>query len=138
MLDTKALTGESAPKKVKRGDAVLSGCINKSGVLTIEVTTAFGESTVAKIIDLVENASHKKAQTENFITTFARHYTPIVVALALLLAIIPPLIWGGEWAIWLHRGLIFLVISCPCALVIAIPLGFFSGIGAVAKKGIFW
>lgn len=136
MLDTSALTGESVPRKAKRNDNVISGCINQSGVLTIEVTKTFGESTVAKIIDLVENASSKKAPTENFITTFSRYYTPIVVGLATLLAIIPPLFFGGEWADWVHRGLIFLVISCPCALVISIPLGFFGGIGGASKKGI--
>lgn len=136
MLDTSALTGESVPRKAVIGDDVLSGCINKNGVLTIEVTKLFGESTVAKIIDLVENASSKKAPTENFITTFSRYYTPVVVGLAALLAIIPPLFFGGDWADWVHRGLIFLVISCPCALVISIPLGFFGGIGAASKKGI--
>ncbi|EDN8197843.1 cadmium-translocating P-type ATPase [Listeria monocytogenes] len=136
MLDTKALTGESVPRKTKAGDNVLSGCINQSGVLTIEVTKTFGESTVAKIIDLVENASSKKAPTENFITTFSRYYTPVVVIVATLLAVIPPLFFGGEWSDWLNRGLIFLVISCPCALVVSIPLGFFGGIGGASKHGI--
>lgn len=136
MLDTSALTGESVPRSVKAGEAVLAGCINQSGVLTVEVTREFGESTVAKIIDLVENASSKKAPSENFITTFSRYYTPVVVGLALLLAVIPPLFLGGIWAEWINRGLIFLVISCPCALVISIPLGFFGGIGAASKRGI--
>ncbi|MCI1965112.1 MAG: heavy metal translocating P-type ATPase [Oscillospiraceae bacterium] len=136
MLDTKALTGESVPRTVKAGDTALSGCINQNGVLTIEVTKTFGESTVAKIIDLVENASSKKAPTENFITTFSRYYTPVVVGLAALLAVIPPIFMGGVWSEWINRGLIFLVISCPCALVISIPLGFFGGIGGASKKGV--
>ncbi|EDO1241666.1 cadmium-translocating P-type ATPase [Listeria monocytogenes] len=136
MLDTKALTGESVPRKTKAGDNVLSGCINQSGVLIIEVTKTFGESTVAKIIDLVENASSKKAPTENFITKFSRYYTPLVVIIATLLAVIPPLFYGGEWSDWINRGLIFLVISCPCALVVSIPLGFFGGIGGASKHGI--
>jgi len=136
MLDTSALTGESVPRSVKPGESVLAGCINQSGVLTVEVTREFGESTVSKIIDLVENASSKKAPSENFITTFSRYYTPVVVGLALLLAAIPPLFFGGVWTEWINRGLIFLVISCPCALVISIPLGFFGGIGAASKRGI--
>lgn len=136
MLDTMALTGESVPRKATVSDTVLSGCINQSGVLTIEVNKTFGESTVAKIIDLVENASSKKAPTENFITTFSRYYTPAVVGMAALLAVIPPLFFGGIWSEWIHRGLIFLVISCPCALVVSIPLGFFGGIGGASKKGI--
>ncbi len=136
MLDTKALTGESVPKTVHKGDEALSGCINQSGVLTIKVTKAFGESTVAKIIDLVENASGRKAPTEKFITTFARYYTPIVVILAAILAIIPPLAFGGDWVEWIHRGMVFLVVSCPCALVISIPLTFFGGIGAASKHGV--
>ena len=136
MLDTSALTGESVPRSVKPGESVLAGCINQSGVLTVEVTREFGESTVARIIDLVENASSKKAPSENFITTFSRYYTPVVVGLALLLAVIPPLFFGGIWTEWINRGLIFLVISCPCALVISIPLGFFGGIGAASKRGI--
>ena len=135
-LDTKALTGESAPKAIGRGDAALSGCINQNGVLKIEVTKEFAESTVAKIIDLVQNAANRKAPTENFITTFSRHYTPFVVGFAALLAAIPPLLGLGEWADWIHRGLVFLVISCPCALVISIPLGFFAGIGAASRKGV--
>ncbi len=136
MLDTKALTGESVPRSVHPGDDVLSGCINQSGVLTIQVTKSFGESTVTKIIDLVENASSRKAPTENFITTFARYYTPIVVILAAILAIVPPLMIGGDWIEWLRRGMVFLVISCPCALVISIPLTFFGGIGAASKHGV--
>ncbi len=136
MLDTKALTGESVPGTVRQGDEVLSGCINQSGVLTIQVTKAFGESTVAKIIDLVENASSRKAPTENFITTFARYYTPIVVVLAAILAIVPPLATGGDWIEWIRRGMVFLVVSCPCALVISIPLTFFGGIGAASKHGV--
>ena len=136
MLDTKALTGESVPRSIHKGDEALSGCINQSGVLTIQVTKAFGESTVAKIIDLVENASSRKAPTENFITTFARYYTPVVVILAAILAIIPPLAFGGEWIEWIRRGFVFLVISCPCALVISIPLTFFGGIGAASKHGV--
>ena len=136
MLDTKALTGESVPRSVRKGDDALSGCINQSGVLTIQVTKVFGESTVSKIIDLVENASSRKAPTENFITTFARYYTPVVVIMAAILAILPPLAFGGAWADWLHRGFVFLVISCPCALVISIPLTFFGGIGAASKHGV--
>lgn len=136
MLDTKALTGESVPRSAKPSDTVLSGCINLNGVLTIEVTKEYRESTVAKIIDLVENASGKKAPTENFITTFSRYYTPIIVGMALLLAVLPPLIFHGGWADWIHRSLVFLVISCPCALVVSIPLGFFGGIGGASRKGI--
>ena len=136
MLDTAALTGESVPRRARVGDTVLSGCINQNGVLTVKVTKTFGQSTVAKIIDLVENASNKKAPTENFITGFSRYYTPIVTGLAALIAIIPPLLGYGSWAGWVNRGLIFLVISCPCALVISIPLGFFGGIGGASRKGI--
>jgi len=134
-VDTSALTGESAPRTVRAGDGVMSGCVNKSGLLTVEVTKAFGESTAAKILDLVENASEKKAPTENFITTFAKFYTPAVVAFAALLAVIPSLI-TGEWPVWINRGLVFLVISCPCALVVSIPLGFFGGIGGASRRGI--
>ena len=136
MLDTTALTGESVPRNVTVSDTVLSGCINQNGVLTVEVTKTFGESTVAKIIDLVENAGNKKAPTENFITKFARYYTPVVVGFALLLAVIPPLLLGGLWSDWVHRALVFLVISCPCALVVSIPLSFFGGIGGAAKRGV--
>lgn len=114
----------------------MAGCINLSGVLTIEVTKEFGESTVAKIINLVENASSKKAPSEKFITTFSRYYTPVVVVLAILIAVIPPLFMNGVWSEWINRGLIFLVISCPCALVVSIPLGFFGGIGAASRRGI--
>ena len=136
MLDTSALTGESVPRKARVSDNVLSGCINLNGVLTIEVTKKFSESTVAKIINLVENASSKKAPTEKFISKFARYYTPVVVVLAALIAVVPPLFAGGIWADWINRGLIFLVISCPCALVISIPLSFFGGIGGASKRGI--
>ena len=136
MLDTSALTGESVPRKAEISDTVLSGCVNLNGKLTVEVTKLFGESTVSKIISLVESASGKKATTEKFITKFARYYTPAVVGLALLLAVLPPLVFGGAWKEWINRGLIFLVISCPCALVLSIPMSFFGGIGRAAKKGI--
>ena len=135
-LDTIALTGESVPRKASVSDTVLSGCINLNGVLTIQATQTFGESTVSKILDLVENATNKKAPTETFITKFARYYTPVVVGFAVLLAIIPPLFLGGEWFDWISRALVFLVISCPCALVVSIPLGFMGGIGGASKKGI--
>ena len=136
MLDTKALTGESVPRSIRKGDEALSGCINQSGLLTLKVTKNFGESTVSKITDLVENASARKAPTENFITTFARYYTPVVVGMAAVLAIIPPLVLGGGWSEWLRRGFVFLIVSCPCALVISIPLTFFGGIGAASKRGV--
>ncbi|MDR3148615.1 MAG: cadmium-translocating P-type ATPase [Oscillospiraceae bacterium] len=136
MLDTTALTGESVPRKVSAGVSVLSGCINQSGLLTIRVTETFGESTVAKILNLVESAGSKKAHTENFITVFSRYYTPVVVIFAALMAVVPPLLMGGAWTDWINRGLIFLVISCPCALVISIPLSFFGGIGGASRKGI--
>jgi Cd2+/Zn2+-exporting ATPase len=136
MLDTSALTGESVPRTAAVADTVLSGCVNQSGVLTVEVTKTFGESTVSKIINLVENAASKKAKTENFITTFAKYYTPAVVICAALLAVLPPLLLGGSWTDWVYRALIFLVISCPCALVLSIPMSFFGGIGGAAKKGI--
>ena len=137
MLDTSALTGESVPRKAEIGDTVLSGSINKNGLLTIEVTKEFGESTVSKILDLVQNASSKKAPAENFITKFARYYTPAVVYTAAALAVIPPLlIPGATFADWINRALIFLVVSCPCALVVSIPLGFFGGIGGASKNGI--
>lgn len=136
-LDTSALTGESLPRDVEAGDEVLSGSINKNGVLTIEVSKEFGESTISKILDLVQNASSKKAPTENFITKFARYYTPAVTFAALALAIIPPLILpNAEFKDWLYRALAFLVVSCPCALVISIPLSFFGGIGGASKNGI--
>jgi len=136
-VDTSALTGESLPRDIEPGNEVLSGFINKNGVLTIKVMKEFGESTVSKILDLVENASNRKAQTEQFITKFARYYTPIVVVIAAILAMIPPFILeGATFSDWLYRSLVFLVISCPCALVVSIPLGFFGGIGAASKKGI--
>jgi Cd2+/Zn2+-exporting ATPase len=137
MLDTSALTGESVPREAEPGDTVLSGSINKNGLLTIEVTKEFGESTVSKILDLVQNASSKKAPTENFITKFARYYTPVVVLTAAALAVIPPLLVPGATFIdWINRALVFLVVSCPCALVVSIPLGFFGGIGGASKNGI--
>ncbi len=136
-LDTSALTGESIPRDVETGSDILSGSVNHGGVLTVEVTKEFGESTVSKILDLVQNASGKKAPTENFITKFARYYTPVVVGIAATLAIIPPLVIPeATFSPWIYRALIFLVISCPCALVISIPLGFFGGIGGASKKGI--
>ena len=134
-LDTVALTGESVPRSVHEGDEILSGCVNQSGVLKVKTTKAFGESTAAKILDLVENAAASKSRSEGFITRFARIYTPIVVGLALLVAIVPALI-TGEWATWIYRGLMFLVVSCPCALVISVPLTFFGGLGGASKKGI--
>ena len=137
MVDTSALTGESVPREMEPGKDALSGFINKNGVLTVEVTKGYGESTVSKILDLVQNAGSRKAPTENFITKFAGHYTPVVVFVALALAIIPPLvIQGATFSEWIYRALIFLVISCPCALVISIPLGFFGGIGGASKRGI--
>ena len=135
-VDTAALTGESLPRDVEPGDDVISGCINQSGLLRVQVTKVFGESTVAKILDLVENSSSKKAKAENFISKFARYYTPAVVIAAVLLAVLPPLLAGGAWTEWIHRALIFLVISCPCALVISVPLSFFGGIGGASKSGI--
>ena len=134
-LDTAALTGESAPRDVAAGSELLSGCVNITGMLKVRVTKEFGQSTVAKILDLVENASSKKAKAENFITKFARYYTPAVVFAALALAIIPSLV-TGNWDVWVHRALTFLVISCPCALVISIPLSFFGGIGGASAQGI--
>jgi len=136
MLDTASLTGESVPRGASAGDKVLSGCVNLNGLLKIEATQTYGKSTAARIIDLVENAAAKKAPTEKFITKFARYYTPAVVGLALLIAAVPPLAAGGEWADWIRRGLIFLVISCPCALVISIPLSFFGGVSGASRKGI--
>ena len=135
-LDTSALTGESMPREVESGMEVISGCINQTGILAIQTTKAFGESTVAKILDLVENASDKKGKMENFITRFARYYTPVVVFAALALAILPPLVTGQAFSIWIYRALTFLVISCPCALVISIPLSFFGGIGGASKIGV--
>ena len=137
MVDTSALTGESVPRVAKAGTIVLSGTINKNGLLTVKVTKGFKESTVSKILDLVQNASSRKAPTEKFITKFARYYTPVVVIAAVALAVIPPLIISGAtFSDWLYRALVFLVISCPCALVVSIPLGFFGGIGAASKAGI--
>lgn len=137
MVDTSALTGESVPREVRAGSDVLGGFINKNSVLTIEVTKEFGESTVAKILDLVENAASRKAPTENFITKFARYYTPAVVFIALGLAVIPPMvIEGADFSDWVYRSLVFLVVSCPCALVVSIPLGFFGGIGGASRNGI--
>lgn len=136
MVDTSALTGESVPRTVKEGDDLVSGCVNGNGLLRAEVTREFDDSTVAKILELVENASSKKAHVENFITRFARYYTPAVVIGAVVLAVIPPLFAGQSWAEWVRRACTFLVISCPCALVISVPMSFFSGIGAASKKGV--
>ena len=136
MVDTSALTGESVPRKVAEGDDIISGCVNGSGLLRVQVTKEFDDSTVAKILELVENASSKKAHVENFITRFARYYTPLVVMGAVLLAVIPPLFFGQSWSEGVRRACTFLVISCPCALVISVPMSFFSGIGAASKKGV--
>lgn len=135
-VDTSALTGESVPRELKTGAQAISGCINTNGLLKIKVEKEFGESTVSKILELVEHAGSKKAKAENFITKFARYYTPAVVAGALILAIVPPIILHSEFSLWLQRALTFLVISCPCALVISVPLGFFAGIGGASKEGI--
>ena len=135
-LDTRALTGESLPRNVAPNDQVLSGCINMHGLLHLRVTAVYADSQVAKILDLVENAAVKKAPTEFFITTFARWYTPLVVGMALLLALVPPLVFHGDWAEWIRRALVFLIVSCPCALVVSIPLTFFGGIGASSRNGI--
>lgn len=136
MIDTAALTGESVPRRATFGDEIISGCVNGSSTIKVKVTKAFEDSTVARILELVENASSKKAKVENFITRFAKYYTPVVTIGAVILAILPPLILGGGWADWIQRACIFLVISCPCALVISVPLGFFGGIGASSKIGI--
>lgn len=136
MIDTAALTGESVPRRATVGDEIISGCVNGSSTIKVKVTKAFEDSMVARILELVENASSKKAKVENFITRFAKYYTPVVTIGAVILAILPPLILGGGWADWIQRACIFLVISCPCALVISVPLGFFGGIGASSKIGI--
>lgn len=136
MLDTAALTGESAPRDVAEGSQVISGCLNMTGLLHVRTTSNYGQSTVAKILELVENADEGKSQSERFITRFARYYTPIVVVAAVLLAVVPPVMCGGMWSTWLYRALIFLVISCPCALVVSVPLSFFAGIGGASRRGI--
>ncbi len=136
LLDTTALTGESVPRSIDVGDEIISGCVNGSGTLRVRVTKEFEDSTVAKILELVENASSKKAKTENFITKFAKYYTPLVTIGAVLLAVLPPLVTGDAFGVWLHKACIFLVVSCPCALVISVPLGFFGGIGAASKQGV--
>ena len=136
MVDTAALTGESVPRSAHEGDEVISGCINLSGVISVRVEKAFEDSTVSRILEMVENAAERKAKTENFITRFARYYTPIVVGAAVVLAIVPPLVLGGAWGDWVFRALTFLVVSCPCALVISVPLSFFGGIGGASKLGI--
>lgn len=136
MIDTSALTGESVPRKVTPGSDIISGCINGSGILHVRVTKEFENSTVSKILEMVENASSKKAKVENFITRFAKYYTPVVVIAAVILAILPPVVLGGGWSNWIQRACIFLVISCPCALVISVPLSFFGGIGAASKAGV--
>lgn len=135
-IDTKALTGESVPVSVKEDDEVLSGSINQNGILKIKVTKEFGESTVSKILELVENASESKSKSENFITKFSKIYTPVVVGIAVVLAILPPLLTDGDFVSWVYRALSFLVVSCPCALVISVPLSFFGGIGVAAKNGV--
>ena len=135
-VDTAALTGESVPRQADPGDEVISGCVNLTGALTVRVTKPFEDSTVSRILELVENAADKKARTESFITRFARYYTPAVVGVAAALAILPPLLFGQEWADWILRGLTFLVVSCPCALVISVPLSFFGGIGGASRGGI--
>ncbi len=135
-LDTAALTGESIPRHVEPGAEVISGCVNMTGLLRVRTTKPFGESTVSRILELVENAAEKKAHTENFITRFARYYTPLVTGAAVLLAVMPPLLGIGPWSDWILRGLTFLVVSCPCALVISVPLSFFGGIGGASRKGI--
>ena len=135
-IDTAALTGESVPRTARPGDEVISGCVNLTAKLVVRATKPFEDSTVSRILELVENAAEKKARTENFITRFARVYTPIVVGVAAVLAIVPPLLFGGQWSDWILRGLTFLVVSCPCALVISVPLSFFGGIGGASRLGI--
>ncbi|MBQ4523171.1 MAG: cadmium-translocating P-type ATPase [Lachnospiraceae bacterium] len=136
MIDTAALTGESVPRRVSPGDEIISGCVNGNSIIKVQVTKLFEDSTVTKILELVENASSKKAKIENFITRFAKYYTPVVTVLAVILAVVPPLLFGQNWGEWIKRACTFLVISCPCALVISVPLGFFGGIGAASRKGI--
>ena len=136
VLNTVALTGESAPREAQPGETVLSGSVNAGGVIRIRTTGVYADSTVAKVLELVERSSEKKARSENFITRFAKWYTPAVVAAAVLLAVVPPLLFHGEWSEWIHRALIFLVVSCPCALVVSVPLTFFCGMGGASKRGI--
>ncbi len=136
LLDTAALTGESVPRRVGPGENVISGCVNGSGTLRVRTTSSYEDATVSRILELVENASSRKARVENFITRFARYYTPIVTLAAVLLAVVPPLVLREGWGEWIHRACIFLVVSCPCALVISVPLGFFGGIGAASRRGI--
>ena len=136
MIDTAALTGESVPRRARTGDEVISGCVNGSGTLRVKTTSTFDDSTVSRILELVEDASMRKARVENFITRFARYYTPIVTFGAIILAVIPPLFFGAPWSDWIQRACIFLIVSCPCALVISVPMGFFGGIGAASKNGI--
>lgn len=136
MIDTAALTGESVPRKAAPGDDVFSGCVNGSGTLKVKTTSTFDNSTVSRILELVEDASMRKAKAENFITRFARYYTPVVTVGAVILALIPPIILGGGWSDWIQRACIFLIVSCPCALVISVPLGFFGGIGAASRNGV--
>ena len=137
-VDTAALTGESVPEEKSEGQRVVSGTVNLTGVIRVRTESAFGESTVSKILELVENAASKKARVESFITRFARWYTPCVVGGAVLLAVVPPLLFGGAWAEWIHRALTFLVVSCPCALVCSVPLTFFGGIGGASRSGILF
>lgn len=134
-LDTSAITGESLPRSVKAGDNVFSGCINKDGVILVQAISTYDNTTVAKILDLVENATNQKAPAENFITKFSKYYTPVVTLLAVIIGVVPPL-FNGEWVVWLRRAMMFLFVSCPCALVISVPMGFFGGIAAASKKGI--
>ena len=134
-LDTSAITGESLPRSVKAGDNVFSGCINKDGVILVQAISTYDNTTVAKILDLVENATNQKAPAENFITKFSKYYTPVVTLLAVVIGVVPPL-FNGEWVVWLRRAMMFLFVSCPCALVISVPMGFFGGIAAASKKGI--
>ena len=136
MIDTAALTGESVPRRAAAGDEVISGCVNGSGTLRVQTTSTFDDSTVSRILELVEDASMRKARVENFITRFARYYTPVVTFGAIILAVIPPLFFGGQWSDWIQRACIFLIVSCPCALVISVPMGFFGGIGAASRNGI--